>query len=153
MPVSGGEPLIIVIIVAISLRWWVAWFGTCWSKGQSVSRKDLVPSVFLYSTTRSRSADLSPSTKAPCSRSRSSHGARIVSTLIEPSLLQHGDDVALLDGLTLLDLDLLDRARPRCLYGDLHLHGLEDDHSVAGGNPLARPRGDLEHDPRDVRLD
>src|SRR2546422_5078199 len=77
MPVSGGEPLIIVIIVAISLRWWVAWFGTCWSKGQSVSRKDLVPSVFLYSTTRSRSADLSPSTKAPCSRSRSSHGARI----------------------------------------------------------------------------
>src|SRR2546422_3063077 len=44
-----------------------------------------------------------------------------------------------------LDLDLLDRARPRCLYGDLHLHGLEDDHCVAGGNPLARPRGDLEH--------
>ena len=77
MPVSGGEPLIIVIIVAISLRWWVAWFGTCWSKGQSVSRKDLVPSVFLYSTTRSTSAYLSPSTKASCSRSRSSHGARI----------------------------------------------------------------------------
>src|SRR5207244_12471263 len=70
-----------------------------------------------------------------------------------PSLLQHGDDVALLDGLTLLDLDLLDRARPRCLYGDLHLHGLEDDHCVAGGNPLARPRGDLEHDPRAARLD
>ena len=76
MPVSGGEPLISVIIVAISLRWWVAWFGTCWSSGQSAILKSL-PSVFLNSITRSRPASVSASTKPYCSRSRSSHGVRI----------------------------------------------------------------------------
>jgi len=35
MPVSGGEPLSIVSIVAISLRWWVAWLATCWSSTPS----------------------------------------------------------------------------------------------------------------------
>src|SRR5207244_2296294 len=69
------------------------------------------------------------------------------------SLLQHGDDVTLLDRLTLPDPDLLDCACARRLHGDLHLHGLEHDHGVAGGDAVTRLRGDLEHDPRDVRLD
>src|SRR4030095_2955447 len=74
-------------------------------------------------------------------------------TLIEASLLQHGDYVAFLDSLPLLHPDLLDRAGARRLDGDLHLHRLEHDHRVAGRHPVARLRRDLEDHPRDVRLD
>jgi hypothetical protein len=46
MPVSGGEVLISVIIVAASLRWWVAWLTTWCSKGPSATENG-TPSVFL----------------------------------------------------------------------------------------------------------
>jgi hypothetical protein len=46
MPVSGGDPLIMVSMVAISLRWCVAWFGTCCRSWPSGARKGR-PSVFL----------------------------------------------------------------------------------------------------------
>jgi len=40
-----GDPLTMVSIVAISLRWWVAWFGTCWRSTQK-GRRNGLPSVF-----------------------------------------------------------------------------------------------------------
>ena len=45
IPVSCGEPLIRVIIVAASLRWWVAWLTTCWSRAPSATVNSW-PSVF-----------------------------------------------------------------------------------------------------------
>src|SRR6266508_4068125 len=37
MPVSGGDPLMRVIMVAISLRWCVAWLTTCWRSAPSAT--------------------------------------------------------------------------------------------------------------------
>src|SRR5260370_24550681 len=68
-------------------------------------------------------------------------------------LLEDGDRVAFLNGLALGHADLGDGPGAWRLHGDLHLHRLEDDHRVAGGDPVSRPRRDLEDDARDVGLD
>ena len=75
MPVSGGEPLSIVTIVAISLRWCVAWLATCCMSWPSGAWKAW-PWVFLYWITRGKSASVRLSTNAFCSASKACHLAR-----------------------------------------------------------------------------
>jgi hypothetical protein len=65
MPVSGGDPLISVIMVAASLRWWVAWFTTwCRSGPSGALRCHALRVPVLHQAAKSPSE--SPSTNARC---------------------------------------------------------------------------------------
>src|SRR5262245_13864046 len=68
-------------------------------------------------------------------------------------LVDDGDGVAFLHRLALGHLDLAHHASARGLDRDLHLHRLQHDDGIAGGQTVARLAGDLEHDPGDVGLD
>src|SRR5262245_55484817 len=68
-------------------------------------------------------------------------------------LLEDRDGIAFLDGLPFRHPDLADLARAGGLHRDLHLHGLQHDHRIAGGHGVTRLARDLEDHARDTGLD
>ena len=62
--------------------------------------------------------------------------------------LDHDQGIAVVDHITCGDNDLRDRACDVSEHRDLHLHRLQDHHSVVGGHLLAHLDLDL-HDGRD----
>src|SRR3954464_2894183 len=70
---------------------------------------------------------------------------------VTPLLVEHYQHLSLAHGLPFLAPHLRDLAGFRGLYWHLHLHALEDDEDVAGGNCLAGLLLDLPDGASDVR--
>ena len=68
-------------------------------------------------------------------------------------LVDHDQDLVLLDALSLFHTDLADAPDHRSLDGHLHLHGLENHEHVTLGHLGSDLSLDLEHGSRDVCLD
>ena len=66
---------------------------------------------------------------------------------------EHQEDLTFLDGLSLLDANLLDSAGTGSLYRDLHLHGLDDEKDVFLLHLVANRLLDLPDTPGDLGFD